>query len=288
MYFRSNTRFLAPDNLGGGGAGGGDAAGAAGAGGSQVGGAGAGGTGGSDAGGSAGSDKGGSGQSSGKNAPDYSKIIAEKDAKIKELTTGLDTAGQKIGSYRKLEERMKLNPVEFASQILKDAGIEKFSLGDAATGTNDTDLYDAEGKVDPKKLQKLLDERDRQNELKRMQKNATADTVIYEDQMRKKYPDWDTSKDERDAIRLAQIAGDIRPSELYHLANVARKLPQILEGHKALVIKEYQKELDEKRGASGAGGGTGRGETKLPEGSVDIRDNPDEAGRVLGRMKRVV
>jgi hypothetical protein len=106
--------------------------------------------------------------------------------------------------------------------------------------------------------------------------------------MQKKYPDWDSTRDERDAIRLAQIAGDIRPSELYHLANVARKLPQILEGHKELVIKEYQADLDKKRGASGAGGGTGRGEVPLPEGAVDIQNNPDEFGRVVGRMRRAV
>jgi len=280
-------RLLAPDEPGGGTGGGSDAAGGTNAGGTQAGSGGTGGAGG-DAGGAAGADKGGSGQSSGDKAPDYKALHEQGQAEIVALKKGNDTLGQKYGSLKKMEDKAKLNPVAFATEILKGAGITKFSLGDEAMQTGTADFLDAEGKLDQKKLDSYLAQRDEVKERQNMQKNLAADTVIYNDEMAKKYPDWSNSQEERDAIRLAQIAGDIRPSELLHLAVRARHLPEILEAHKGQVIKEYQAELDKKRGASGAGGGTGRGETPLPEGARDIRTDPVEAEKVFKRLGPVV
>jgi hypothetical protein len=243
----------------------------------------------------AGAGAGAGGGSSSQSGTDQSKVeleqlrktVADKERAFKELQDAHDKLGNKHGALKKFADVYTKTPMELV-KILN----EEHKLGLSLGGNSDSDvtLPANVATMKSEELKAVLDKRDAAI-LAQAKEGARSDVareleVSRQLRMTQKYDDWDKAAEGRQILSMSRLNGDLHPDEILHLAVRGANLPKILADHKDFVIKEYQAELEKKRGASLSGGGGAGRESGVPAGAKDIRTDPEQFGAVVGRLQK--
>lgn len=101
---------------------------------------------------------------------------------------------------------------------------------------------------------------------------------VQEQMLATKHTDWDAMEDHRALLAVDLSTSKVGREELLHYAARGRNLADILDGHKEMVIKEYQESLAKKgEGQISGTGAAGVGKTSTKK-AVESIDQAIEAG----------
>jgi len=232
---------------------------------------------------------GGVGANDGSTKPDSGKPVdyeafynqhKESVAKLPELEKEIDslkktngTIGNKLGSFKKIEDRIKTDPKGFIETLAAEHQL-KVKFGDTVD-FGDKDITEMTPEERKKYIAFEVSRGVEEHKLTMSKEFA----MIQDHQMQTKYEDWEDQKAARENVRLALMSGEMTHAEVHHLALRGANMPKILEAHKEQVIAEYQAEL-QKKGAAGQHGGGTRPE---PKPGQNVGDSQLDLSKPQGR-----
>lgn len=196
--------------------------------------------------------------SGGKGTPTPEEQLKAKTEEIVALQTEHDgllnkygKQSEQVGSLKKIAAQLTDANPEVRKRLLQ--GFAKTAGLDINFGTpNPVAKMDGAGDADPAKAA-AFDAAKFESEMN-LQIRSILDPA-QEQMLAQKHPDWDDLTDHRNLLALDVSTSKVGQDELLHYAAKGRDLPNILEVHKGMVIKEYQESLT----AKGEGQITGTG-----------------------------
>ena len=191
-----------------------------------------------------------------------------------ELTTSYGKQTDQIGRLKKIGSALTdKNPdvrksliQGFAKQAGLDVSFDKPNAGATSDGNDGDGDNKGEAGFDQIAFEKAMNQQIR----------SIMDPV-QEQMLATKHTDWDAMTDHRNALAIDLSTSKVGQDELLHYAARGRNLADILDGHKDMVIKEYQEGLARKNEGQISGTGDAGGKTSTKK-AVESIDEAIEAG----------
>jgi hypothetical protein len=163
--------------------------------------------------------------------------------------------GNVIGQHNKMVSLLESDLPAFLQHFADQGGV-KIRFEDDGSAKSPA-ITDDDGAIDKASLSSFIDER-----AARAAKAVTAHdrAVMEEHNLSQKHKDWDSLRDDRKAINLAQRTGQIPVGEILHFAAQGMRMAKVLEeATKASDQKGYDRAIEEiknktKGGLADAGG----------------------------------
>lgn len=229
------------------------------------------------------------GGGAGDKSVDVQAVIAERDTlktehekmktEFEKLKVTVGKQGNELGAFNALKERIKSDPRGIASEILKTAGVEAHPMNfDSAS------LFDEQGNV---KLTKdtfpaFMSQLKEAVTAEARMGVAPEINRIFEDNLRRNYPDFDELADTRSLLSAGVLGKKLTYLELTHLAARGYHVAEALEAAKQAGKAERDKELADKANGvlSPPGGGGNQG------GGKHDPNNPEYFSKVVKGMRK--
>lgn len=219
---------------------------------------------------------------------DYEKFYSENkdrlakvdtiEAELAHVKKKMGQQAQVVGAYNKLNEYMKSNPQRFIKEMAAEAGLQLSINGNDA----------------PPKFDDNFDPNQASNNLLAMENRiigrmkaelAPQIQTLFEEDMRKKYPDYEDMDDSRELLKTNLLSKRMTYNELLHLAAQGLNMADALTAAKESGKTELRAELEKKaKGALEPGG------PSLEPGAETKPHDPtskDYFNHVINRMKKV-
>lgn len=179
------------------------------------------------------------------------------------MTQKIGTQGNRLAELQKMAKRVKDDPVAFAKELLKDAGV-KFPESGSGDGISADDAFATAYEAGDKAGMMAAMKRGRSEAVAEAIKQVKGQfgvelNSMMEMEMERKYPDWKDQGDARMEVQARIAARVLTDQEVYHHVVRSENLPQAIEAAKKMGREEYRKELEAATAASHSAGGADGG-----------------------------